>query len=176
MQPATPYASSKLAAEWHVRGSLLRHAIFRLFNVYGPGDPPGRYRNAIPNMMKSLAEPNGRVLLFGDGATRDFTYVERAIDVLARPEPAAGRTVNVGTGVETPMMVVAKEMLRLFDLPEASLHVVERRAWDRVVRRFADVTELEALYGAAVPLPMHDGLARTAEWLGERGYIARRPR
>src|SRR5689334_7974929 len=49
-RPGTPYACSKLEAEQLVRAAQLPSAVFRLFNVYGPGDPPGRFRNAIPNM------------------------------------------------------------------------------------------------------------------------------
>ena len=41
-RPYTPYAISKHVGEAYVRSSGLPCAIFRLFNVYGPGDPPGR--------------------------------------------------------------------------------------------------------------------------------------
>ena len=53
-RPYTPYAISKQVGETYVRSSGISHAIFRLFNVYGPGDPPGRYRNAVPNMMAAI--------------------------------------------------------------------------------------------------------------------------
>lgn len=174
MQPATPYAMSKLAAEWHVRASALDYAIFRLFNVYGPGDPPGRYRNAIPNMVRALDSDDGRLQLFGADATRDFTYVEDAIDVLAAPEPAAGRTVNVGTGKETLVLEVAAALLRAFDLPENRVVVTARRPWDRVVRRCADVTELRQLYGSVPQTPLEQGLAHTVRWLADAGYVRRR--
>src|SRR5215472_9490450 len=52
MRPHTPYALSKHAGELHVRASSLPSAVFRLFNVYGPGEAPGHYRNAVPNMFK----------------------------------------------------------------------------------------------------------------------------
>jgi nucleoside-diphosphate-sugar epimerase len=175
MQPATPYAASKLSAEWHVRESRLPNAVFRLFNVYGPGDPPGLYRNAIPNMMKALGQRGATIQLHGDDATRDFTFVDRVVEVLCRPELAEGRVLNVGTGKETPMREVAQHLLRLFDLPEDTVRVVARRPWDRVVRRFADVSRLEELYGAWDPIPMAEGLRRTAEWLHAEGLIARRP-
>jgi nucleoside-diphosphate-sugar epimerase len=57
--PYTPYAISKQVGETYVRSSGLPYAIFRLFNVYGPGDPPGRYRNAIPNMIRALDGVDG---------------------------------------------------------------------------------------------------------------------
>lgn len=174
MRPATPYAMSKLAAEWHVRASGLPHAIFRLFNVYGPGDPPGQYRNAIPNMIKALDAPDGSLRIFGEDAARDFTFVDDVISVLARAELAVGQTVNVGTGIETPVLDVARALLELFDLPESSLHLAPRRAWDRVVRRVADVSRLRALYGTVPATSLEQGLLSTARWLSEAGYLSRR--
>src|SRR5438552_10529215 len=80
-RPYTPYAISKHVGEAYVRSSGLPYAIFRLFNVYGPGDPPGRYRNAVPNMMRAL-DTEGNVRIFGRAATRDFTYVDDVVRVL----------------------------------------------------------------------------------------------
>ncbi|HEY8428024.1 MAG TPA: NAD-dependent epimerase/dehydratase family protein [Sandaracinaceae bacterium] len=175
MRPATPYATTKLAAETHVRASGLSFAIFRLFNVYGPGDLPGPYRNAIPNMAKALDAPDGVVRLFGEGATRDFTYVDDVVDVLARPEPARGQVVNVGTGVETPVEDVAVALLRAFDLPLSRLQRAERREWDRVVRRVAAVDRLRALYGRVPSTPLEVGLPRALRWLAEAGHVRRTP-
>jgi nucleoside-diphosphate-sugar epimerase len=174
MRAATPYASSKLAAEQLVRACGLPFAVFRLFNVYGPGDPPGPYRNAIPNMVKALDAPAGSIRLFGADATRDFTFVDDAIRVLANPEPAIGQVVNIGTGVEVNVADVARSLVRLFDLPDARIHRAERRSWDRVVRRVADVTRLSSLYGVLPSTPLEDGLARTVRWLVDAGYVARR--
>jgi UDP-glucose 4-epimerase len=174
MDPATPYAASKLAAEVHVRESGLPFAVFRLFNVYGPGDPPGEYRNAIPNMMRALE--SGRIRLFGDGASRDFTFVDDAIRVLADPEPARGRVVNVGTGREIAIADLARAIVRLFDLPEDRVELAARRPWDRVVRRSADVALLRELYRAVPETPIDAGLRATASWLAETGRIRRQPR
>lgn len=173
MHPATPYARSKLEAESLVRAAGVPHAIFRLFNVYGPGDPPNPYRNAIPNMMKALDAPEGHILLTGEGATRDFTYIDDAIRVLAQPEPATGRTVNVATGVDQPISEVARAILALFDLPENRVITVARRAWDQVIERRADVSRLRELYGDVPNQPLADGLRETARWLSAEGYIAR---
>src|SRR6185503_6326290 len=139
MRPYTPYAISKQLGETYVRSSDLSFAIFRLFNVYGPGDPPGRYRNAIPNMIRSLDGVDGRIRIFGRAATRDFTYVDDVVRVLLDAPRAVGHIVNVGTGQETRIVDLAREILRLFDLPESRMSFEEPRPWDRVVRRCASV-------------------------------------
>ena len=114
MRPQTPYARTKLEGELCTQASGLSSVVFRLFNVYGPGDPPGRYRNAIPNMMREL-DRDGRLRIFGREATRDFTYVDDVVRVLVDADRAVGQSVNVGTGVETPLLELAHRVLHLFE-------------------------------------------------------------
>ena len=175
MRPYTPYAMSKQVGETYVRSSGLPYAIFRLFNVYGPGDPPGRYRNVVPNMMLALDRADGRIPIFGRGATRDFTYVDDVVGVLLDAPRAVGQVVNVGTGQETPIVELARQILLLFGLPESRMSFAEPRAWDRVVRRCASVARLRALFGWVPSMPVADGLRRAARWMHAAGYVGRRP-
>jgi len=174
-RPYTPYAISKQVGETYVRASGLPYAIFRLFNVYGPGDPPGRYRNAVPNMMRALDPVDGRIRIFGATATRDFTYVDDVVRVLLDAPRAQGQVVNVGTGEETPIVALAQQILRLFDLPESRICLEAPRAWDRVVRRFASVERLRSLFGWVPATPLGDGLHRAAAWMHATKQIARKP-
>jgi len=174
-RPYTPYATSKHVGETCVRWSGLPHAIFRLFNVYGPGDPPGRYRNAIPNMMHALDRADGSLRILGREATRDFTYVDDVVRVLLNAPRAANQVVNVGSGHETPIVELARQVLRLFDLPDNRMRFEEPRAWDRVVRRCASVDRLRALFGWVPATPLADGLRRAARWMHAAGYMGRNP-
>ena len=174
-RPYTPYAISKQVGETHVRSSGLPYAIFRLFNVYGPGDPPGRYRNAIPNMIRALDGVDGRIRIFGRAATRDFTYVDDVVRVLLDAPRAAGRVVNVGTGRETPIVELAHHILRLYDLSENRLCFEEPRGWDRVVRRCASVERLRELFGWVPSTPLAEGLQQAAAWMRAAGYVERKP-
>jgi UDP-glucose 4-epimerase len=174
-RPYTPYAISKHVGETYVPSSGLPYAIFRLFNVYGPGDPPGRYRNAVPNMMRALDRADGTVQIFGRAAGRDFTYVDDVVRVLLDAPRAAGQVVNVGTGQETPVVELARQILLLFGLPESRMSFEEPRAWDRVVRRCASVNRLQALFGWVPSTPLADGLRLAARWMHAAGYVGRKP-
>jgi UDP-glucose 4-epimerase len=174
LRPYTPYAMSKQVGETYVRSSGLPYAIFRLFNVYGPGDPPGRYRNAVPNMMRALDGTDGKIPIFGRTATRDFTYVDDVVGVLLEAPKALGQVVNVGTGQETPIVELAGQILSLFSLPENRLSFAEPRAWDRVVRRCASVERLRTLFGAVPSTPLAVGLRRAAGWMHAAGYLGRK--
>lgn len=173
-RPFTPYALSKLEGEKHVVASGLGYAIFRLFNVYGPGDPPGRYRNAIPNMMRALDSDDGNIRIFGREATRDFTYVTDVVEVLLDAPRASGEVVNVGTGKETAIVDLARRILRLYDLPESRLCFEEPRSWDRVVRRCASVERLRGRFGWVPATPLDEGLRRAAEWMQAAGFVGRK--
>lgn len=173
--PSTPYALSKRLGEGLVAGAGLPYAVFRLFNVYGPGDPPGAYRNAIPNMMASLVRPGGCIEVLGADATRDFTYVDDVGAVLAEAQRAEGELVNVGTGVETPVLELARRILRLFDAGEDRLRLGPPRAWDKVPRRVADTTKLRGLFPGACAMTLAEGLPRAAAWLHGAGYLPRGP-
>ncbi len=172
-RPYTPYAISKHVGESYVRSSGLPFAIFRLFNVYGPGDPPGRYRNAIPNMMRALDTPDGKIRVFGREATRDFTYVGDVVRILLDASRASGQVVNVGTGQEVAIGDLAVEILRLFGLPESRISYEQPRNWDRVVRRCASVERLDQLFGWIPSTPLKHGLREAARWMTAFGYIKR---
>ena len=87
--------------------------------------------------MRALDQPDGRTRIYGRAATRDFTCVDDGVRVLLDAPHAAGQIVNVGTGQDTPIVDLARQILLLFNLPENRMIFEEPRAWDRAVRRCA---------------------------------------
>jgi len=173
--PNTPYALSKRLGECYVESAGLPFVIFRLFNVFGPGDPPGPFRNVIPNMMAALDKPEGVIDILGPGATRDFTFIDDVVDVLVRAELAKGKTLNVGTGTETPIEDLARKILALFGEGEERIRIGSPRDWDTVVRRVADTKRMRELFPEACQTPLDQGLYETAKWLASMGLISRGP-
>lgn len=174
MRPFTPYAISKHVGENYVRWSGMPYAIFRLFNVYGPGDPPGRYRNAVPNMMQALDRPEGQIRIFGRAATRDLTYIDDVVRILLEAHRAGGEVVNIGTGTETGIVDLAREILALFGEPESRLVFEGPRSWDRVVRRCASVERLRERFGWVPSTPLSHGLRATADWMRASNHLGRK--
>ncbi|HPC06053.1 MAG TPA: NAD-dependent epimerase/dehydratase family protein, partial [Anaerolineaceae bacterium] len=104
--PRSPYAVSKLAAEYYVRtiGSLwkIETVCLRVFNAYGPGQHlPPVHAPVIPNFLRQAAQ-GGTVVINGDGSqTRDYVYVEDVVDAMeaAATAPQANQQIiNVGSG------------------------------------------------------------------------------
>ncbi len=141
--PGTPYALSKLVGEQYTRMLCPAATIVRLFNVYGPGDPPGLYRNALPNMI-AAAITRRQLSVFGKDSTRDFTHVDDAVSILLDAASASwsGKLVNICTGVETSVLEIARQIA---GATGAQIAIEPRRAWDNVARRCGDNTLLQSL-------------------------------
>src|SRR5690242_4194267 len=117
-EPASPYAVSKLTGEHYCRVYWetfdLPTACVRYFNVFGPRqDPQSEYAAVIPRFIDAAL--NGRQpVIYGDGKqSRDFTYVENAVQatVLAASAPqAAGQVINAACGERRSLLDVI-EML-----------------------------------------------------------------
>ncbi len=115
--PRSPYAVSKLCAEYYVRtiGALwgMETVALRVFNAYGPGQPlPASHPPVIPHMLKQ-ALAGGSLVVHGDGAqTRDYIYLDDVVEALAAAATARTidrRVINVGSGQETSV----RELVRL---------------------------------------------------------------
>jgi UDP-glucose 4-epimerase len=126
--PQSPYAVSKLAAEYYVRtiGALwgIETVILRIFNAYGPGQNlPPSHPPVVPRFLHQALH-GGSLVIFGSGGqTRDFVYVDDVVEALVAAATAADvdrRIINVGTGHETSVndlaALVAKATGREVDL------------------------------------------------------------
>ena len=83
--PLSPYAITKLTNELYAK-TFSEHYGFksvglRYFNVFGKRqDPHGAYAAVVPRWIKSMID-NNEIYINGDGSTtRDFCYIENAID------------------------------------------------------------------------------------------------
>jgi UDP-glucose 4-epimerase len=170
----TPYAVTKLLGEQYVnffhRHHAMRTVILRLFNSYGPGEYPGKYRNVIPNFLYRLM--NGETLtITGTGnESRDFTFagdVVRAL-LLAMTEPnAVGLTFNVASGVETTIRDLVATLFEVCGT-DTKVDYVPQRGWDSVVRRCADISRVRDMLGFRPGVDLREGLRRTHRWFLEK--------
>ena len=118
--PLCVHAVHKLAVEQYLRlyGRLygLRFAVARLTNPYGAGQPSGRTAYGVVNRLIHLALADATLPIYGDGRQlRDYIYIDDAVEALlrlARPLKAT-RLYNVGSGVGTPLVDMARLIIRL---------------------------------------------------------------
>jgi UDP-glucose 4-epimerase len=119
--PRSPYAVSKLAAEYYVRtiGSLwgIETVSLRVFNAYGPGQPiPAAHPPVVPHFLQQAVR-GGTIVIHGRGSqTRDFIFIDDVVEamVAAATAPTIDRLViNVGRGVATPIRTLAQNVIEV---------------------------------------------------------------
>jgi UDP-glucose 4-epimerase len=119
--PHSPYAVSKLSAEYYVRtiGDLwaIETVSLRVFNAYGPGQNlPPSHPPVIPNFIR-MAVRGGTLVVHSDGnQTRDYVFVEDVVNAMVAASTAqeVNRLVlNVGSGAETSVRELAKQVLKV---------------------------------------------------------------
>ena len=166
----SPYQITKLLGELYCNFFHdyygLPVVIGRFFNVYGPGEIPGKYRNVIPNFIH-WAMHGQQLPIMGTGEeTRDFTFVDDVIEGVLRaavvPE-AGGEAMNLASGTETKIVNLANMINELTG--NDGLRFVERRSWDKIVRRRASIEKARKIIGYEPKTVMKEGLKKTVEWI-----------
>ena len=169
----TPYQINKLVGELYCNYFYdyykLPVAIARYFNVYGPGEVPGKYRNVIPNFIWWALHKKSLPVTGTGEETRDFTFVEDIIDGTLRMgvvKEAVGEAVNLASETETKVIDLANWINELSG-NEAGIVFKPRRDWDKVVKRRASIEKARRLLGYKPKTGMKTGLNKTYEWVRE---------
>jgi UDP-glucose 4-epimerase len=172
--PSTPYATSKLAAEYYCKSIYelygMNYAIVRLSNSYGPHDPPGRYRNAIPNFFENAMQRKPITITGTGNETRDFTYVDDCVEgiiLAATKEKGKNQTFNLGTGNETRIKKIADLILNITQ-SESKILFRPMRSFDHVKRRKMDISKARKLIGYNPTTTLEQGLEKTYQWFLDR--------
>ena len=169
----TPYQVTKLLGELYTNyfhnlyGLPIVNA--RFFNVFGPGEVPGKYRNVIPNFMHWSM--NGMPLpITGDGTeTRDWTYVDDIINGLLAmgiKEEAVGEAINLGSGQDQRVIDMANIVNKLTG-NESGIVYMERRDWDVKTKLLSSIDKAKKLLDYKPQMKFEDGLEKVHEWFVE---------
>jgi nucleoside-diphosphate-sugar epimerase len=144
-------------------------AIARYFNVYGPGEVPGKYRNVIPNFVWWALHKKSLPITGTGKETRDFTFVEDIVDGTLRmgavPQ-AVGEAINLASEKETRVIDLAKWINQLTK-NEAGMTFQTRRDWDKVVKRRASIAKATKILGYKPKTEISQGLKKTLKWILE---------
>jgi len=176
--PESPYAIAKLSIELYLayygRVHDLDIVSLRLGNVYGPRQDPHGEAGVVAIFCGRILD-NRPLTVFGDGLqTRDYVYVSdvaRSVLLAATkplPEKARldARAFNIGTGVGTSVIEIAKELQRAAgsDVP---VEFAPRRAGEQQ-ESFINVDKAKALLGWSPEIDLPEGLAMTFQWFAGR--------
>jgi UDP-glucose 4-epimerase len=168
--PRSPYAVSKLAAEYYVRtiGALwgIETVCLRVFNAYGPGQHlPPSHPPVIPNMLRQAAG-GGTVVVHGEGEqTRDFVFVDDVVRAMVGAATSSNidrEIINVGSGVETSIAELARLVLKATGSDTEIVH--SPRTGPGVARLCADISRARQLLGYQPRVGLEEGLGLTLSY------------
>ena len=176
--PESPYAISKLSAEYYLayygRVHELDVVSLRFGNVYGPRQDPHGEAGVVAIFCGRILD--GKALtIFGDGTqTRDYVYVgdvARATLVAATaPLPPAGeldsRGFNIGTGIGTPVNEIATTLLRVSGRTVPVEYAPPRTG--EQMHSFVNVSKAARALDWMPTVPLEQGLRDTFEWFASR--------
>jgi UDP-glucose 4-epimerase len=167
--PRSPYAVSKLSAEYYVRsiGDLwnIETVSLRVFNAYGPGQNlPASHPPVIPNFLRQAVR-DGTLVVHSDGSqTRDYVFVDDVVNamVAAATAPSIDKLrINVGSGTEISVRQLVQYVL---EVTNSSAEVVYNPRTDPGVSRMcADLTFAREKLGYRPRISLQDGLFFTLE-------------
>lgn len=169
-RPLSPYAVGKAAADAyaHVFARLygLHTVVLRYFNVFGPGqDPLSAYAAVIPRFIRAalVSQP---LTVYGDGAqTRDFTYVDNAVEANLRAGAASsppGAVYNIAAGQPHSVNALVDMLRDILKRPLTVVHT-DTRVGD-ILHSHADIGAARRDLGWSPTVDLREGLRRTVDW------------
>ena len=169
LNPKSPYAGSKLAAEnlalsyFHAYG--LPVVITRPFNTYGPYQKSNMEGGVVSIFIRSLLE--GEVLnVFGDGIqTRDLLYVGDCADFIVKAtfsDRAVGEIINAGYGQDIAIKNLA---LLICKDAERIRYVKHHHPQSEIQKLLCDHTKARKLLGWVPKISLEEGIEKTKEWI-----------
>ena len=168
--PISPYGITKFVGELYLnvfgRCYGLENVALRYFNVFGPRqDPSSPYSGVLAKFCTAFLEETPP-LIFGDGEqTRDFTYVENAVqaNLLACEAPhISGKVFNVGIGGRVSLNQVVELLAKISGKQLDVKHDPGREGDIRDSQ--ADISQARALLNYDPQVSFEEGLRRTFAW------------
>jgi len=172
-QPISPYGVTKFVGELYGqtfgRCYGLENVALRYFNIFGPRqDPSSPYSGVLAKFCTAFLEDTPPVV-FGDGEqTRDFTYVDNAVqaNLLACEAPnVSGKVFNVGVGGRVSLNEVLRELGKITGKTLEAKYEPPREGDIRDSQ--ADISQAREFLGYSPQVSFEEGLARTFEWYRE---------
>jgi len=169
-QPISPYGVSKYMGELYAqtfgRCYGLENVSVRYFNIFGPRqDPDSPYSGVLSRFAAAFLEEEPPVV-YGDGEqTRDFTYVDNAVqaNLLACEAPgASGGVFNIGTGSRISLNQTLEYFRRVSGKKLEAKYEPPREGDIRDSQ--ADIALAREVLGYEPTVGFEEGLEKTFAW------------
>jgi len=171
VDPASPYAGTKLASEdiamSYYHGYDLPVTVLRPFNTYGPFQKAGN-AGGVVSIFTSRDLAGETLKIYGDGTqTRDLMYATdcaRFIVEASESDEAVGEVLNAGTGED----VSINELAELVATGDTEIeHVEHHHPQSEIERLRCDPTKAREMLDWEPTVSLEEGVDRLRTWMQE---------
>ncbi len=172
--PLSPYAVTKYVNELYARVYANTYGLeligLRYFNVFGPNqNPAGPYAAVIPLFIEALLNEKSPVIN-GDGShSRDFTYVDNAVQAntlaMFTNKDAVNQVYNIACGEQTTLTQLYEYLRREAGSNLQPLHAPDRKG--DIKHSLADISKAKRLLNYNPAVNVKEGLHKTFHWYKE---------
>lgn len=172
-KPLSPYAVTKYVVELYADVFAKTYADFeyiglRYFNIFGPKQSPnGAYAAVIPLFAEALIKGNSPTIN-GDGSvSRDFTYVENAVQanilaIFAENNEAINQIYNVACGDRTTLNELYFILQKAANSDLMPIYGATRVG--DIPHSLADINKIKNKLNYQEKVRVKEGLMKTFEW------------
>ncbi|MFC1808110.1 NAD-dependent epimerase/dehydratase family protein [Candidatus Omnitrophota bacterium] len=166
----SPYALTKLAAEYYSRVYSINHGLetvnLRYFNVFGPRQSlDDEYAVVIPKFITCMLNDESPPV-HGDGTqSRDFTYIDNIVQANILSATAANlkcEVFNVACGSDNSILDIVNSVNKIINKDIKPKFEPSRQG--DVKRTLANVDKIKRLTGFQPRVSFEEGLKTTVEW------------
>lgn len=144
---------------------------FRYQNVYGPGQSLTNPYTGILSIFSTRIKNGNGINIFEDGKeTRDFVYIDDVVDatILGMEVPEAnGHVFNVGTGIATDVLTVAKTLCEKYGI-NVPITVSGNYRLGDIRHNVADITAARQILGFEPKWSFSEGIEQFANWVNQQ--------
>ena len=144
---------------------------FRYQNVYGPGQSLSNPYTGILSIFSTRIKNGNGINIFEDGKeTRDFVYIEDVVDATIlgiEVKEAAGYAFNIGTGVATDVLTIARTLIDKYGI-DVPVTVSGNYRLGDIRHNYADISLAQKILGFQPAWSFDKGIGEFAQWVNKQ--------
>ena len=172
LHPVSFYGLTKLQQEQMLKlcceTKALKYVILRYQNVYGDGQALRNPYTGILSVFSNQILSDKPINVFEDGLpSRDFIFIDDVLEATIRSlelDAADNEVINVGTGVSTSVLEVAKVLTNKYK-KNVDINVSGHFRIGDIRHNFADLVKMKKLLNFTPKISFEEGIDRFTRWV-----------
>ena len=168
LDPQTPYAACKVRCEEAIREAVAANDIaadiFRVANIYGPGQPAAKGTGVIAHWSYAFVRGLPLTVMGDERNLRDYLYIDDLCRLIARSlrDLSDSNTLNLASGESISILQLFELFQKAAETAVDAKFIPPRQSDNSNVD--LDCTRLNAWAGKWNKTPMIDGIRNTIQW------------